>query len=184
MRLNPTQPTRYLSAQQVNSCTNGGNWGCNGGNTEGAYNYIKSFGGLETDASYPYTSGAGVTGTCVANTHPLTGGVNIPLSYTYLTPRTEATMQTYVNTKGPLSICLSATDWNSYKGGIKATCTTDVNHCVQLVGIDTTGATPYWIIRNQWGPYWGEQGYMRLQFGSNLCVITTDPTYVDSIVAL
>ena len=183
MRLNPTKATRSLSAQQIVSCDTN-NLGCNGGNPEGAYDYVKNFGGLETDSSYPYTSGAGSTGTCVAKFSLLAGGVNIPSSFIYLSLRTEANVQTYVNTKGPLSICLSATDWNTYKSGIKATCTTDVNHCVQLVGIDTTGPTPYWILRNQWGTGWGELGYMKLQFGSNLCVITTNPNYLDNLVAL
>ena len=32
------------------------NYGCSGGNTETAYEYVKSVGGLELDSNYPYTS--------------------------------------------------------------------------------------------------------------------------------
>ena len=31
------------------------------------------------------------------------------------------------------------------------------DHCVTLVGYDDTGG--YWIIKNSWGPLWGEGGY-------------------------
>ena len=39
-----------------------------------------------------------------------------------------------------------------------------VNHAVLLVGYTPS----YWIIKNQWGLKWGEQGYIR---------VTTDPLY-------
>jgi C1A family cysteine protease len=55
--------TDTLSVQQIVSCDTSSNgvsasmvnYGCNGGNTETAYEYIESVGGLTTDALYPYT---------------------------------------------------------------------------------------------------------------------------------
>lgn len=42
-----------------------------------------------------------------------------------------------------------------------------VDHAVVLVGYDTD----YWIIKNSWGPNWGENGYIRIKMGDtfNIC---------------
>merc|ERR1712179_238987 len=39
-----------------------------------------------------------------------------------------------------------------------------LNHAVQLVGYGTDPSEgDYWLVRNSWGPSWGEGGYIRLQ---------------------
>ena len=38
------------------------------------------------------------------------------------------------------------------------------DHCVTLVGYDDTGG--YWIIKNSWGPGWGEGGYGGVYYGN------------------
>merc|ERR1711918_232778 len=45
----------------------------------------------------------------------------------------------------------------------------DLDHCVQLVGYDMSGSSPYWKVRNSWGTSWGEDGFIRLPFGKNAC---------------
>lgn len=44
-------------------------------------------------------------------------------------------------------------------------------HAVAIIGWGTENGTPYWIIRNSWGKYWGDGGYFRMIRGSNDCGI-------------
>jgi len=87
-------------------------------------------------------------------------------------------MASYVQKTGPLSVCLDASSWNSYTGGIMSVCGKSVDHCVQAVGVDASSSSPYWKVRNSWGTSWGESGFIRLAYGKNTCDITNDPTWV------
>jgi len=40
------------------------------------------------------------------------------------------------------------------------------NHVVMLVGWDDNDGYGYWILRNSWGLWWGEEGYMRIRYGA------------------
>lgn len=58
-------------------------------------------------------------------------------------------------------------------------CGTSVNHCIQLVGLNSVASpTPYWILRNQWGSGWGMSGFIWFKYGTNMCLMTSDPIYV------
>ena len=37
-----------------------------------------------------------------------------------------------------------------------------MNHAVLLVGYGIEGSQEYFILKNQWGTDWGEEGYMRI----------------------
>lgn len=69
---------------------------------------------------------------------------------------------------GPLSVAVwVGPRFQSYTGGVfrtnEAPNSNHVNHGVVLVGWDDSQQA--WIIRNSWGPYWGEGGYMRIGYG-------------------
>lgn len=63
--------------------------------------------------------------------------------------------------------------WQSYSGGIYNACKYgQLDHMINIVGWDNEGAAfdengnlppgkGVWIMRNSWGKFWGEQGYMR-----------------------
>jgi len=164
--------TLVLSPEQITQCDSTSQ-GCNGGWTEHAYDYVKKAGGLELDSAYPYTSYQGTTGTCKADKTKFKLTVS-----GYTTINGESAMTSFMQGTGPLSVCLDASKWNSYKGGVVTSCGQRVDHCVQAVGVDTAASEPYWLVRNSWGTSWGEAGYIRLLWNKNTCNIKSDPTWV------
>mmetsp|Transcript_9761 Transcript_9761/g.19804 ORF Transcript_9761/g.19804 Transcript_9761/m.19804 type:complete len:159 (-) Transcript_9761:213-689(-) len=157
MRL--TGETVILSPQQIVSCDRTSQ-GCNGGWTESAYTYIKNNGGLETEDDYPYTSWIGNSGTCKSDSSKAAATLS-----GYTTVSGEDNMASYVQSTGPLSVCLDASTWSSYTGGVMKVCGSSVDHCVQAVGVLPDTAGGYWKVRNSWGTTWGESGFIRLEFG-------------------
>jgi C1A family cysteine protease len=129
---------KSLGVQQIVSCDKVDE-GCNGGNTETAYAYVEKAGGLETEASYPYTSGKGKSGVC--KDKKAKEVVSIKGFNTI--SKTEASEKKMVTQMGdsPISVCVDATKWQTYKKGILGrTCGKQLDHCVQAVGLNTDGA--------------------------------------------
>lgn len=81
----------------------------------------------------------GVTGTCQTSD---SSDYMVTVSG-YTTVSSESDMASYVGATGPLSVCLDASTWSSYTGGILKVCGSSVDHCVQAVGVDT-GSDGYW----------------------------------------
>jgi len=69
---------------------------------------------------------------------------------------------------GPVSaaVCTN-TPFHNYDGGIfTGPSCSNINHAVTLVGWnDSQGSEGVWILRNSWGTDWGEDGYMRIEYG-------------------
>jgi C1A family cysteine protease len=60
--------------------------------------------------------------------------------------------------------------FQGYKSGIinNTCCYKTINHAVLTVGWGIDGSSnAYWIIRNSWGPNWGEGGYVRVAILTN-----------------
>jgi len=157
-----------LAPQQITSCDTT-SYGCQGGWAEHAFNYVVKAGGIQAEATYPYTSGTtGQTGSCRANPSSFVAKIR---GYTAVAAG-ESNLATALNS-GPPTVCLAATYFQTYTGGILSVCDNNVDHCVQAIGYTST----YWIVRNSWGTGWGEAGYIRVQRGSDLCMISDDVTY-------
>jgi C1A family cysteine protease len=160
-----------LSPQQITSCDKV-DGGCNGGWPYRAYQYVKSAGGMELSKDYPYTSGGGNTGACKFQSSKVVPGSALT-GYTSI-QQSEAQLQVALN-NGPASVCVAADAFQSYRGGILRSCPGQIDHCVQAVGYDSTNN--YWIVRNSWNTNWGEQGYIRIAIGQDLCQIAQDATF-------
>jgi C1A family cysteine protease len=161
-----------LAPQQIVDCSTR-DGGCNGGNPASAFKYVISAGGLVTEASNPYQA---EDQNCAFNPDDVEASIT---NYKYATKsNNEEEMKTATATVAPLVICVDASNWQFYTSGImKASqCGTSVNHCVQITGYDTSSSTPYWTVRNSWGTDWGEQGFIRLEYGQNTCGLSKTAT--------
>lgn len=176
-----------LSTQQIISCDHV-DTGCDGGDTLTGYKYVEKAGGLDLSSDYPDNSHiSGRTGKCHWDSKKAAkvSGYSFatkPCQSGQCKHQDEKALAAALASKGPVSVCVNAGDWDVYKSGVyKKRCSSaseDMDHCVQLVGYDTSGATPYWIVRNSWAADWGEKGYMRLEMGKNLCGIANEATIV------
>jgi len=153
-----------LSPQNVVSCTPnpdncGGTGGCNGAIAELGFTYIKT-NGIATEANWPYKQ---TTGVCDEAAHTKVATVT---GCSKLAENNYTDLMTAVATFGPIAVSVDAKKWSAYTKGIYNGCDTeadyDIDHAVQLVGYGTESGTDYWIVRNSWGPNWGEAGYIRL----------------------
>ena len=70
-----------------------------------------------------------------------------------------------------------------YESGIlsdKSCPTYDPNHLMLAVGWGTENGTDYYILKNSWGTYWGENGYIRVEALENspgICGVQLIPQY-------
>lgn len=180
-----------LAEQQLVDCAGDfDNQGCNGGLPSQAFEYIHYNGGIESEESYPYTSGSPTT---TKNDHDSTkcqfDSSKIKAKVTgifNITSGAEEDIVKAVAKVGPVSVAYQvAADFRLYSHGVydsfNATLNStvcqdgqeDVNHAVVVVGYgETSDATPFYIIRNSWGNTWGMEGYFWMVRGKNMCGVS------------
>ena len=73
--------------------------------------------------------------------------------------------------------------WARYKSGIfDEPCSGGRNHAVLVVGYghDQGSNKDFWIVKNQWGTGFGENGYIRMRRNAgNMCDIAGDAVWVN-----
>lgn len=158
-----------LSPQQLTSCTPnphecGGSGGCTGATAQLAFNYTINS-GMSSLWTWPYTSGIWKSGgECYEMTGKKTPVAGIT-GYQQL-PQNDAEALMEAVLVNPVSVSVAASYWHFYESGIFNGCEKEhpiVNHAVVLMGYGEEDGTHYWLVRNSWGPTWGELGYIRLQ---------------------
>ena len=184
-------PDINLAVQYLLNCGNAGT--CNGGDHLAAYKYIHET-GIPFDTCLTYEacssdsdeqacknrnfecSNENICRTC--NTFTSNGG-----KCRAITKYPNASIQSFgmvsgvddimreIYKNGPVACGINANKILEYSGGIM-----DVprdlkiiDHIISIVGwgYDKDLDKQYWIIRNSWGEYWGERGFMRLVAGEN-----------------
>ena len=100
-------------------------------------------------------------------------------SFTDVTPNDEDQLAAAVLTT-PISIAIEAdqSSFQSYKSGVydDVNCGTDLDHGVLIVGLTEDA----YIVKNSWAESFGEDGYIRIKRGGNICGISMQPSYATS----
>lgn len=167
-----------LSEQNLVDCSaKYGNHGCNGGNMENAFTYIKENGGIDTEQSYPYK---GVEEDCKFNKADVGATVTGMVA---IKEGSEDDLKKAVATVGPVSVGIDASQrsFQFYKNGVydEPACSRDnLDHGVLVVGYGVQNGTKYWLVKNSWAEDWGDKGYIYMSRDkNNQCGIATDASY-------
>ena len=166
---------KSFSEQQLVDCNTETNHGCNGGMFMGAYDYIAEKGLLE-ESEYPYTARKGY---CQYSMKVNDASKLLHVNGYKMVPADDQNQLALAIEKLPVAVAIMATPAvQMYHKGIfnDWTCGGGINHAVLAVGY----APEYFIVKNSWGPTWGEAGFIRFArktAGKGICSITTIPIY-------
>lgn len=174
-----------LSEQQLVSCAEnpmhcGGSGGCTGATAEIALEHVKQK-GIVSAYTFGYQATYGTNISCSLGTSqpslrtretviPYADSVAMISDFVVLESNNYQVLMNAVAKLGPIAVSVAAHPWMFYRSGVltvpmNATGATDINHLVVLegYGTDTETGEDYWLVRNSWGPLWGERGYIRLK---------------------
>jgi C1A family cysteine protease len=174
-----------LSEQNIVDCTTDDHTyysgGCDGGTQDTGMKYAIDNNGVASDAGYPYE---GEVGSCRFSSSE---AINPSISDVGMVPReNEAALLEALALNGPMAMALDVSDpkFMMYSGGVykaaRGVCKThteELNHALVLVGYGTERGQDYWLVKNSWGPTWGEGGYIKMLRGQNTCGIAADCYY-------
>jgi C1A family cysteine protease len=145
---------------------------------EDCYEYILDNGGIDTAASYPYDKEMEE-----CRFKPENVGAQIK-DYVTIAEGDEEEMKAVVGTIGPVSVIITADfTFMVYQKGVyyKEDCVNTkepYNHAVTVVGYGTEDGQDYWLVKNEWGLTFGDQGYIKMARNrENNCGIATYATY-------
>jgi len=169
-----------LSEQQIVDCSGKyGNQGCGGGWYGAAWDYIKDAGGSESERAYPYHA---YRGWCHFDRSEVVaqdaGTVDIQQG-------SEEDLQAALSEVGPVAVAIDAShsSFQRYDSGVyyEPWCKNSpsgLDHAVLAVGYGNEDGQDYWLVKNSWGDYWGDEGYIKMiRNEDNNCGIATAAAY-------
>ncbi|KAK8624707.1 hypothetical protein V6N13_089594 [Hibiscus sabdariffa] len=141
-------------------CDTSVNSGCNGCLMDYAFEFIIANGGLHKEEDYPYLM---EEGTCEEKKEEMD---LVTISGYHDVPENDEQSLLKALAHQPLSVAIEASgrDFQFYSGGVfNGPCGTELDHGVAAVGYGTSKGGDYIIVKNSWGPKWGEKGYIRMK---------------------
>eukprot|EP00741_Cyanophora_paradoxa_P004016 tig00000754_g3902.t1 len=182
-----------LSVQQIVDC-DASNCGCYGGWPQTAYEYAMRD-GLMPESEYRYcVPPVGNCFVCLANKScntsiHQTNFCNHRCEYSASravaravdwmeVAQDEEQIAAWLVKQGPLAVVFNANHLMLYMRGVSAPwwcAKEELNHAVLLVGYGEDVSPilrrprKFWILKNSWGPKWGEGGYFRMLRGAGKC---------------
>jgi C1A family cysteine protease len=151
-----------LSEQAVVSCNTVGD-DCGGGWMDTAYDLWINYGAVR-ESRVPYHEID--TEPCMQESFEVAATLD---DYYFVGETVNDIKQAVLN--GPVAVAMSVCGgFGSYTSGCYEESCTDINHGVTIVGWDDTmcGGEGAWIVKNSWGPDWGENGYIYMKYGTCL----------------
>jgi C1A family cysteine protease len=170
-----------LSEQELIDCSSKyGNFACSGGEMDSAFQFAMDK-GLCTEDAVPYEAQrdrCSYINDCEA--------VVFVKECIDVTPNNQVHLQEAVANQ-PVSIAIEADTrvFQFYSSGVitDTSCGTNLDHGVLVVGYGEENDTPYWLVKNSWGPEWGDNGYVKIlrtnsTNSDGICGIAMQPSYV------
>jgi len=185
-----------LSIQFILNCGADVAGSCHGGYHSGVYQLIKNTGFIpyETCQTYMACSAESTEGFCehvdttcsaanickTCNTFSSRGGEcteidvfpNATVAEYGVIRNDVHAIKSEIFHRGPVAAVINASPIDDYNGGIftDKSAGRGPNHIVSIVGwgMDDESGKQYWIIRNSWGQYWGEMGFLKVELGHNI----------------
>ncbi len=160
-----------ISEQFVLDCAtdrNGKDAGsCDGGWYGGVFDYLMTK-GAQLEKDKPYQGKQGFCGTAGNSNYKV-------VKWGYI--RRDAGIPSVKEMKealakyGAIAACVKVTPaFQAYKSGVfdehaSVSAPNDVNHAITIVGWDDSKQA--YLVKNSWGPGWGEKGYVWVEYGCN-----------------
>jgi C1A family cysteine protease len=153
-----------LSEQNLLDCDHT-DLGCNGGLMDNAFKFDEKSGGLCSEADYPYQ--AKQNRACFTNCTDVPG--TIVKTFIDVPPGNEKALLSAVAMQ-PISVAIQGSQFvfQFYKSGVLTSDTCgehgQIDHGVLAVGYGTDLETnePYFLVKNSWGPTWGQEGFVKI----------------------
>lgn len=153
-----------LSEQNLLDCDHV-DLGCNGGLMDNAFKFDEKSGGLCSEADYPYR--AKRNSMCMTNCTDVPG--SLVKTFIDVPPGEEKALVSAIAMQ-PISIAIEASQFvfQFYKKGVITddNCGSrgSIDHGVLAVGYGTDLETqaPYFLVKNSWGPSWGDNGFVKI----------------------
>jgi len=187
LKTNWATPDARLSGQAMTHCTKnarncGGTGGCQGATTELAFEMVKER-GIPLEAHWnsapdnEVSTAHGQRSQC--KDAAMSGAVVGITGYEVLPANKQhPLLQALYESGGPIGVAVDAALWFGYHGGIMSDIDPlhperggrfEIDHAVTLMAykMPTETEKGYWKIKNSWGPFWGENGFIRLEMKKN-----------------
>jgi C1A family cysteine protease len=171
-----------LSEQQLIDCSKTyGDFGCNGGLMDHAFDYAIDF-GMCLDQDVPYTASTESCSSDVSSCEKVA-----TFDYCMDVPsKNEAILkQAVYMTPTSVSIEADTRTFQFYSSGVldSTSCGTTLDHGVLAVGYGEDNGQEYWVVKNSWGSDWGEDGYVRIARSDStdsdgICGIALDASFI------
>jgi C1A family cysteine protease len=151
-----------LSEQIILSCSGAGS--CDGGSVGAASNFLKNT-GTNLEGCYPYTAQNGNCGSACSNWQNSTHEID---SWSYVSSGSSpaaSALKNAIYTNGPIVDVYDVyTDFFSYRSGVYTYVSGEYEggHAILIVGWND--AESAFIVKNSWGPNWGESGFFRIAY--------------------